>query len=82
MVAVLQEHRNEEDHGLKALRDSCDDCPCCILAALRQSGFCKGYEDEEGYTQPLIGQEQFNFKEELKQMWNDSNSARVERSSA
>ena len=47
MVAVLQEHCNDGDYGLKALREYVFDCLPCILTALRASGLCKGYEDGE-----------------------------------
>jgi hypothetical protein len=55
-------------------REVCGNCPCCILAAVRQSGLCKGHADEEGYTEPVIGEEQFNFKEELASMWAEENA--------
>jgi hypothetical protein len=80
LLEVLAAHRADTDHGLKALRESCDNCPCCILAALRQSGLTKGYADEEGYTPPAISDEQFNFKEEHAAVWAKVNERNAEAS--
>jgi hypothetical protein len=78
LLSLLAAHNNDADHGLSALRGAAEDCPCCILAALRQSGLCKGYADEDGYTPPRIGQEQFDFKKELAQIWANENDAKAE----
>ena len=75
LIAVLQAHKYDIDHGLKELREAADDCPCCILAALRQSGFSKGYYDGEVDEAPLIGKEQFDFQAELKSLWSEVNEA-------
>ncbi|MGA7885256.1 MAG: hypothetical protein WCA44_05890 [Acidobacteriaceae bacterium] len=80
MLTLLREHSKDEDHGLKALRDFVDNCPCCILAAIRQSGLCKGYADEDGYSPPAIGPEQFDFKKELASLWAEVNGAAHEAS--
>jgi hypothetical protein len=81
LVSVLQEHKDDVDHGLKDLREAADDCPCCILSALVQSGFCKGtgqndcgYDDGEwysNYVEPLIGKDKFDFKKELEAFWSE-----------
>lgn len=36
---------------MEVLREACEECPCCILAAIRQSGIQKGRcePDPEGY---------------------------------
>ncbi len=73
LIAALREHWNDEDHGVKHLRDITDGCPCCILAVIRQSGASKGYTDEDGYSPPHIGQEQFDFKKEMASLWADVN---------
>lgn len=78
LITILQEYKYDVDRGMKELRDAADDCPCCILAAVRQSGFCKGYVDEDGYTEPLIGKEQFDFKAELANLWSSVNDAAKE----
>lgn len=75
LVVELQQHRNDEDRGISALRELAEDCPCCMLAAIRQSGLGKGYADEDGYDPPWIGKEQFNFKEELARLWANKNEA-------
>lgn len=69
MVAFLESHYNDGDYGLKALREYVCDCLPCILSALRASGLCKGYADEEGFREPKIGREQFDFKKELEEFW-------------
>ena len=80
LVKILIKHKNDEDHGLKVVREACDDCPCCILAALRQSGFCKGTNPgQEDYIEPLIGKEQFDFAKEIASAWADCNDANAER---
>jgi hypothetical protein len=76
MGTMLREHYADDDHGLSALRSLADDCPCCILAALRHTGLCKG--DEE--NPPLISEAQFNFKEEMKEIWANHFSASREAS--
>jgi len=74
LIEVLRQNWNDSDHGLAKLRIASDDCPCCILAAIRQSGACKGEVDGEGYTYPPIGTEQFNFKAELQNVWDSRNA--------
>ena len=58
------------DHA--ALRALADGCPACILAAYRQ------------YNKGLHGEDQcysadFDFKAEMKSIWDDINSANEER---
>lgn len=85
LADVLMSHKSDSDHGLKPLRDHCDNCPACILAAIRLSGFCAGTGKEghiedgqyvSDYVEPLIGKEQFDFKAELASMWSEVNDAR------
>ena len=78
MVAVLQEHCNDGDYGLKALREYVFDCLPCILTALRASGLCKGYEDGEGPQPPRIGSEQFDFKKEMAEFWSEERNMQRE----
>ena len=88
LVALFVAHKGDEDHGLKVVKEACDGCPCCVLAALRQSGFCKGTGQNTGqmegdewvseYQPPLIGTEQFDFKKECASVWSDVNSANAE----
>ena len=83
LLAILEEHQGDLDHGLKELRDAADDCPCCILSAIRLSGFCRGTGKEghiengeyvSDYVEPLIGQEQFDFKKEVASLWSEYRS--------
>lgn len=76
LLVVLRENCDAEDHGLAELRLAAEECPCCILAALRQSGLVKGYCDEDGYTPPKVGKEQFDFAAEMKAVW-DAEAART-----
>jgi len=73
LISTLRAHWHDEDHGVGALREAAEDCPCCMLAAIRQSGACRGVIDEEGYADPWIGTALFNFKEELARLWDGVN---------
>jgi hypothetical protein len=53
--------------GMKALRDLTNNCPACILAALRQKGI------------PVPMVDGFDFKAELAEFWSEFNNARAER---
>jgi hypothetical protein len=60
------------DRGMAKLRELADNCPMCILAAVRQSGICKWDGDPE--NPPIdLG---FNFKEELSSAWQAINDAK------
>lgn len=76
-VAVLVGHlgRWKPEFGMQQLRDECENCPACILAAIRCSGIQKYDPDEDGMNQwPDL---KFNFKEELASMWSCVNEDRV-----
>jgi hypothetical protein len=73
LIEALRSGQQDGDHGLARLREAAEDCPACILAAIRQSGLCRGYGDEEGYTPPAIGQKQFDFKKEMAEIFNSKN---------
>ncbi len=47
--------------ALPALREATENCPACILAALRQRGI------------PVPSVNGFNFTEEMKSVWSDIN---------
>jgi len=47
--------------ALEALRSKADNCPACILAAIRQAGI------------PVPAVRDFNFTAECKTFWNDIN---------
>jgi hypothetical protein len=73
---VLLACQSDEDHGLAALRDAAEDCPCCMFAAIRQLGWHRGEVDEEGYSEPII---KFDFKAELARLWEGVNEKGYER---
>ena len=54
------------NEALKGLRDACDSCPACIMAALRQKGI------------PVPMATDFNFSAEMKSLWADINDAKLQ----
>lgn len=57
--------------GLEALRDLSGGCPCCMLAAIRQSKLQVGYSDGETYSPGIdLG---FHFASEMKAFWDGEN---------
>lgn len=58
-------------NGYKALRALAENCPACILAALRQS-------TAWSQSDPFNGDEPFDFKKESALFWNKVNSAKRE----
>jgi len=75
VLAGILKRWGKEDFGMQELRDACENCPACILAAIRCSGIQKYELDEDGEnTEPDL---KFNFKEELASMWADVNDARA-----
>jgi len=50
------------DAVLPKLREMCNDCPACIMAALRQKGI------------PVPVAKNFDFKKECQSIWSDFNS--------
>lgn len=56
--------------GMKALRDLCENCPACILAAIVQSGVQVGGEGN-GYDPPDLG---FDFPKERAAFWMQHNA--------
>ena len=89
LLAVIEVHRNDVDHGLKELREAADDCPTCILAALRQSGLTNPVIcawENEGHSvtyrdKPLVSSDEFDFKKELDAVWSQVNADIREQSS-
>ena len=53
------------DAVLPKLREACNNCPACIMAALRQKGI------------PVPVATNFHFKEECQSIWNDFNAERA-----
>jgi hypothetical protein len=60
LSALLKRQTNKV---LPQLRAACDNCPACIMAALRQRGI------------PVPLATDFNFTEEMKAIWSDINDA-------
>lgn len=56
------------DCGLAELRELADGCPCCILAAIRQSKI-----------ESLGLHENFNFRAEMETMWESVGRERLDR---
>ena len=54
--------------ALEKLRDETENCPACILAALRQKGI-------------LVPLTKFKFSEEVERFWADFNDVQIERES-
>lgn len=63
------------DHGMSKLRQLAEDCPMCILAAIRQSGIAKWDGDPEN-PPPDLG---FDFKKELAAAWETINDAKSDK---
>ena len=58
----------DANEALPALRDACENCPACILAAIRQRGI------------PVPVVTDFDFTEEMKEVWHSINVANTIRS--
>ena len=56
-------HGSLDAEAMKALREAADNCPACILAALRQS---------------RCGSSEFQFKSELLKLWAEVNEAKAD----
>ena len=73
LVAALESDLADWRAGWKALGYLADDCPGCILAAIRQSpkaqtALLESYEGCEDHSEILAG---FDFKAEVKRFWDD-----------
>ena len=66
------------EDGLKRLREATENCPACMLAAIRQSRINEYEHDEDGIHPIIPNSKQvvFNFKNEMQSFWNDVNQAR------
>jgi hypothetical protein len=74
--------------GMKALRDAADNCPACILAALKQSGvwkdcmdeYAEEWEERGGWQEGTLPRPRdavlsFNYQAEAKDFWATVNDA-------
>lgn len=75
LVAILME-KIPVDEQMKKLRGATENCPACILAAIRQAGLQGWHEDENGVDPGP--QYNFDFKKELAAYWAEINAARYE----
>lgn len=62
---------DKDDYGMPDLRNLCEGCPGCILAAIRQSGLLKHARDEGDYIDF-----KFDFKKELEAWWAHANESK------
>lgn len=67
--------------GVDALRTAAENCPACMLTAIRHSGV-NGFseDDEDGRGGPLSDKfhpDDFNFKQEKEAFWRRYNDARI-----
>jgi len=77
MIAVLTSKGTDYDSGLELLRDLTENCPACILAAIRQSGVqSAGEYDREGNEMSPYVHVNFDFKKEKESFWNWVNDAK------
>ena len=74
LVTALLCHDHDYDKGLVVLREAAQNCPSCILAAIRQSKVQRPYmgEDDEGVHV------NFDFKAEQAEFWNSINDAKLQ----
>ena len=66
-VVFHEDTKTNVNAALPGLRDACNDCPGCILAALRQKGI------------PVPLATDFDFSKEMKSLWSDINESRLDR---
>lgn len=74
LVAVLSE--DKLNYGFADLRDAANNCPACILAALRQTPIRDGMSTQDWWE--WMSQFDFDFKRELDSFWAEQNNAKFE----
>lgn len=69
-----------DSEGFKAMCSAANDCPACILSALRTKNY---FDDERGpvVSGPEDGRETWNYAAAKKAWWDDWNAAKAERES-
>jgi len=75
LVALLKAHGRTGNWqwAMKRLRAAADNCPACILAAIRQSHVNDIEVDEDGISSgPDL---KFNYMEEIKTFWAIANNS-------
>lgn len=74
LVATVKEHGDDAKGIMAALRDAADNCPACILSALRQSGIQREWADrlyQGDDNAPVI---EFSFRAEVAEFWDSVNA--------
>lgn len=70
---------DKDEYGMKELRELCDNCPACILAAIRQSEIQRYNSEQKRGDEDFIDwgiHLAFDFKAEYQAFWNATNEAR------
>ena len=69
--------------GIEKLRELTENCPACILAAIRQSGVQKFTVDADGYLNEnfITEFDEFDFKQERDSFWSEINAMEAEKNS-
>ena len=81
LIEALKSGRPEDGYsaGLIEVRDLAQNCPACILAAIRQSGVQRSSEyDGDGNEIDPGCHVEFDFKKELASWWSDENATQME----
>ena len=65
--------------GFAAMCKAAEDCPACILAALRTKNFKGDAESPPGVLGPEDGRESWSYKQAKVDWWKDWNEAQQER---
>jgi hypothetical protein len=64
--------------GFKAMCEAANNCPACILAALRTKNFKGDAETPPGVLGPEDGRESWSYTQAKAQWWKEWNSAQAE----
>jgi hypothetical protein len=65
--------------GFAAMRADANDCPACILTALRTKNYRGDAESPGGVSGPEDGRNEWNYRTAKEAWWKDWNSAQEER---
>jgi hypothetical protein len=65
--------------GFKAMCEAANDCPACILAALRTKNFSGDAESPPGVLGPADGRESWSYTQAKQAWWNEWNAGQAER---
>jgi hypothetical protein len=68
-----------DTEGFSAMCAAAEQCPACILAALRTKNFKGDAETPPGVLGPEDGRESWSYKQAKQEWWSEWNSAASER---